>query len=362
MPPKRNNHYVPQFYLRLFGTSPALIHLYNIRTNKLISNASIKHQCYVRRFYGKDEVIENALADLEARSSAIIRNVINSGRLPPTNAPDRRDLLRFVAIQWLRTKSHADLSNQFVESMIRKAYEEHPDENNPYLDFVRSHVDDTVIVSMAFADMVIASLDDLEFHLVHSGIHRTFVTSDAPVVIYNQYNQSIHIIGMLGTVNRGILLFVPLSPHYLLLLYDRGIYSPTTSGDWTQYPTDKDIENLNLLQFVFADENVYFNGMLTAPTIDILAKKANEPRSHRRIVSEVFEEEGNSAKSQLIAGHPEIPNLRLTLSFLQIRRSARKVPYRVRISDRYRKELPDLAYNPPFHGTKVFRPKRDKPK
>lgn len=83
MAEKKNQHYVPRRYLRNFlpGEKKAIC-LYNLPSKKARSNASIKHQCSVPYFYGKDLVIENALQDLEGEVARIIRDIIRTGTVP----------------------------------------------------------------------------------------------------------------------------------------------------------------------------------------------------------------------------------------------------------------------------------------
>jgi hypothetical protein len=359
---KVNQHYVPQFYLRLFGVNSKIIHLYNIRKKLYVPTADIRHQCYKRRFYGKDELIENKLALMEGRWSGVIREVVRNGELPAKDSSVRRNLLEFVAIQRLRTKSAVDDQNQTVKSIVDTLDTEYP-KSNDFIDRLRDGIADPVLLTLGMTDAIIRSIDDLEFHLVYSGAHRTFITSDAPVVIYNLYNQSIRILGMEGTASRGIILFLPLSPHYILILYDPGIYTMLgQNSGTTQYATDKDIDALNLLQVVFADESVYFNDGISQEKVDSLAKRSIRYRKARRIITEILDEVGGSKGSDVIATHHSLPDLQLNLSFIRIKRSARKIPYSMRVNDRYRKAIPEIGDIPPFHGPKIFQSRKEKRK
>jgi len=54
---KNNQHFVPQFYLRIFSGGERRIGLYGVDSGLLVPLASIKHQCYRHHFYGKNERI-----------------------------------------------------------------------------------------------------------------------------------------------------------------------------------------------------------------------------------------------------------------------------------------------------------------
>ena len=351
---KNNHHYVPQFYLRLFGINDKYIHLYNLKNKLHISEADIKHQCYKRKFYGKNDIVENALAEIEQDCSITIKEVIASKKLPLRNNPQYNHLLEFVAIQWLRTKSIVEEQTQTIESIARVVGNDFSEE---FLDRLKNPEINLVLVSLSMAGIIERAIDDLEFHLVFSGAHRGFVTSDNPVVRYNLYNQSLSTIGMDGAVSKGIIFFLPLSPHYLLLLYDPGIYKLHNTGEVTYYANDKDIDYINLLQFTFANENIYFNDYVSKTAIDLLAKKSLQFRKGKRVDTKIFDEEGDPERSSLLVTKNIIPNLHLDLSFLKIKSSARKIPYEMRINNSYRKDIPELGYEPPFSGPKLFKPR-----
>jgi len=57
---KRNQHFVPQFFLRNFGTEK-FISSYLIQGKRFINNVSIRGQCQKSYLYGREPDIENAL-------------------------------------------------------------------------------------------------------------------------------------------------------------------------------------------------------------------------------------------------------------------------------------------------------------
>src|SRR5436853_90242 len=70
----KNQHFVPQFYFRLFTGGENRIHLLNKKDSRIIRNASIKGQCAKHRFYGSDE-IERWLCLLEGQQSVALREI-----------------------------------------------------------------------------------------------------------------------------------------------------------------------------------------------------------------------------------------------------------------------------------------------
>lgn len=67
MPEKKKQHYVPQFYMRLFSDENDRFAVFNIGLKKTIYPVPYNHQCYENYYYGKDGVWENRLSDMEKK-------------------------------------------------------------------------------------------------------------------------------------------------------------------------------------------------------------------------------------------------------------------------------------------------------
>jgi len=72
---KTNHHFVPQFYLRNFSENGGSICLVNIEKMIEVEQASIKNQCYRRKFYGSDNKLEDAFAQFEDEVVPLIRGL-----------------------------------------------------------------------------------------------------------------------------------------------------------------------------------------------------------------------------------------------------------------------------------------------
>jgi hypothetical protein len=82
-PKKKNQHYVPRFYLKNFSDSDKrTINLFNVKNQECRLGASLKNQCYEPYFYDKEGGIEDVLGWLEDKASKIIRNIILTETLP----------------------------------------------------------------------------------------------------------------------------------------------------------------------------------------------------------------------------------------------------------------------------------------
>ena len=65
MAEKKNHHFVPQSYQRLFSNDGKGIGVYNIKKNLLINQSSIKNTMSKNYFYSKNQNVEDALAEIE---------------------------------------------------------------------------------------------------------------------------------------------------------------------------------------------------------------------------------------------------------------------------------------------------------
>jgi len=79
MTTKKNQHFVPKFYLRNFSyeMNNKEIGIYNINTGFSYNKAPIKGQAYKSYFYGKDNDVEDKLSKAEGFTSFIFKKIRN---------------------------------------------------------------------------------------------------------------------------------------------------------------------------------------------------------------------------------------------------------------------------------------------
>ncbi|NLO82232.1 MAG: DUF4238 domain-containing protein [Clostridiales bacterium] len=96
---KVRHHYVPKFYLRNFSNNDKSIGMFINRNKRYIKHASIKEQACKEYLYGKEQTIEDALMNIENKASVIIKNIINSSKLPQKETEDYHFLLMYILLQ-----------------------------------------------------------------------------------------------------------------------------------------------------------------------------------------------------------------------------------------------------------------------
>ena len=77
MKKKKNQHYVPKFYLRNFSNNGKNIGLFMPDKDVYRNNASIKSVAYSHFLYGEDGIVEDLLSEIESKWAIMIRKIIN---------------------------------------------------------------------------------------------------------------------------------------------------------------------------------------------------------------------------------------------------------------------------------------------
>lgn len=349
---KRKHHYVPRFYLEVFRSAPRRIHIYNLPRHQAIPNASLRDQCYKHRFYGTTDDLEENLAIIECHVAPVLKAIREQRVLPSPESEEYQLLFAFVALQLLRTTAAAARINTSVDKMTKQVFSRDPRLEGIDIESVRFGYDYPVLLSLSHLPAMLYSISDLKAHLILAS-ENSFITSDNPVCKYNQYCEAAREVGVTGALSRGLLLFLPLSPGVHLLLYDGSVYKVGDLRSNITSASDEDVELLNMMQVISASENVYFSDWQQAKGLEQLARKAARYRDSDsvRVLEYGAEKDENYSLLHLFE---RTPNLGLNLSFLSIRRNARRVPLYERVRN-YRKPfpMPDRPGPPYLRGRTV---------
>ena len=274
MPENKKHHYVPKFYLKRFSNNKKSICLWNIRYKRKAVHASLKDQCYKDFFYGKkDNTLEILLSNLEGHASRILRNIDQHNRLPPTWHLDHKILSLFVIIQLFRTSRTVDeintMVNQLKDSIVQNKPPSARIDGYTEREF-RNKIEDFVgklpefCVGVAFDDRAQRAISSLKSKLLINRTRTEFVTSDQPVILYNQLLGFMSSsFGMPGSraalASKGIQIFFPISPTKLLLLYDHNSYRVgRIIGRRLQVKREQEVIDINTLQMCSADKKYLF--------------------------------------------------------------------------------------------------------
>lgn len=325
MPANKKHHYVPRFYLRAFTDDGCSLALYNFKQQRVIANANLKNQCYRDYMYGKHGVHESNLAAMEGILAQVFKRVLASQVLPSPWSPDHENLCVLTLLQSARTAYAADAMDDFTDGMWKKVLEKDPSVSPEMLSKVR-------IVSTDPANLAVATMlrryhliMDLDYRLLKAHEGSDFITSDNPVVLYNQLLEFEAFGSKTGLVAKGLQIFLPLSPKYMLMFFDRDVYIPTPRDQMVlAVPGISDMAQLNSLQVASALENVYFVNTKRANIYSLADGAKRFRRSTKMKVFSLPERETTTGSSQIIGSSREDVRTQLGLTFLRISKPAKR--------------------------------------
>ncbi|GAG83607.1 unnamed protein product, partial [marine sediment metagenome] len=182
--------------------------------------------------------------------------------------------------------------------------------------------------SLGTALKIVPVAFDLEFKLLFNKTNIPFITSDNPVIKYNQFLEYKKVYGgITGLAVKGIQILLPLNPYFYIVFYDQGVYK---IGNKKQRVVEinniRDINSLNLLQFINANENLYFNKDINQIYLDSLSKQGIKFRREKKVnVNEyISNNKFDDQKSSLIVSYAEDIKINLNLSFIKLLKKAKR--------------------------------------
>jgi len=292
MASNKNQHYVPQCYLKQFSdeNSTASINIFNIDREKFINCSPIKSQCSKSYFYGDDLELEKALQPIEGRYSGIIREITSAG-YKLTN--DHREFLIFFwRLQYMRTEAASKRSVEMADGMGEVAGIEPKS--------FKMEMKEAVQLSMKNFVEERFLLDDLKVCLIKNKTKIDFITSDDPAVLTNKW----HITdertagSNFGLGSAGILFLLPLTPDILCIGFDPHVYSIPHKNGWVHVKSEREIILFNEHQFLNSRANIFFkNKKSQKQLLDLFTPiKHSRPKSRHVIKYAVLDEEVEGGK------------------------------------------------------------------
>jgi hypothetical protein len=180
-------------------------------------------------------------------------------------------------------------------------------------------------ISLSQAPQLAATLSDLAMRLVVAAPDTPFVTSDNPVFKYNSFCEGVAWSGVVGAGCSGLQIFLPLAPSHLLMLFDTKVYATgQRSGDAISKATHSDIRALNVLQGVSAHRNLYSNLADEANLRSVVGAGKRHRGANRPVTIEAVND--RDSRESLVHQYERMPTLKLQLSFIAVRRRARRIP------------------------------------
>ncbi|MNJ86504.1 hypothetical protein D3C87_40040 [compost metagenome] len=328
---KKKQHYVPVFYLKNFSIelNKKEIGIFNTKSQEYIKAGPLKNQGYKKFFYGRDGVMEDWLSKIEGDLTKCIRTILTTKMIPVKNSLDHVDLIAFVAITDIRNPISIGLISERNEIMKASILEIDPSADTTELIPDTTH-EENVELSFSNVKLIVKICGDLDFKLIINKTETPFITSDVPVVRYNQFlERNNWQYGKAGFGNIGLQIFIPLSPSISIIFYDPKIYNiGNKRHHYLDITREDDIDQLNLLQILNCKNNLFFNEGISENYISELFIVSKQFKKANQAVSSIHDlhEEGSNGSRLLRMGTTEC-EIDLNIKGMTVNSGASKVKF-----------------------------------
>lgn len=281
MAEKKNQHYVPQAYLRNFSVDKKNLWILNLKTHtsyfgpirtEKTYHGPIKTQASLSYFYTKNIEVEDNLSYVEMDGIKVM-NMLLDDSYRKLNDFEFASLSKYMILQLARTKTMADNIACFLNDQLRHKFIE-----QRHIEYLDNHLlfkfDYPSLFGLHFYLNNMLSFFDLEMKVIEIGasVKEYFVTSDNPVCVFNPYYQQRF--GCCSYVNLyqvGLIVYFPISPTKAIFLYDASVYQVGNSTCGVVVLCLKqDVDSLNSMIAISDKNNIFY-----AHEKDILSVKIN---------------------------------------------------------------------------------------
>lgn len=294
MPEKKNQHFVPAFYLRMFSIKDRKdsIRLFNIETKKFIPYAKISKQASKPYYYGSDLRVENWLGKNETIFGRLIKKFGRGEMIDRFNAQtsifknstytlteEFTSLLYFITV--------TDFRNPIRKKQMEGMYDKYTikfKDNKKFLEQINQAKEHSTVFPLFFVERITQLMADLHYKIIINNTAIPFITSDYPVAIYNQWMVSRLKRNGGGYGSIGFQCFVPISDRCCIVVYDVDAYNVGKLDQSVFYlGVQSDVNKLNLLQYLNSYANMYGNERMEEGYILKLGERAKRfSRQHQK--------------------------------------------------------------------------------
>lgn len=272
----KNQHYVPESYLKTFTHNGKQIWVFDKTERKSfqcsISNIACEHNFYdiPKDIMPKNtdaKIVEKTLQEIDNNLLKTIEQLLQSiEREKVFEAALKPQIAYFIYMQMLRTRRSRDRNKKIVENAMKhitKSWSPLVQKIMPDINPDDYDVDIKIDEKMSWSLQAKLMFDEehlneainiLTRHIWLVGISDTkhpFYTSDNPAVIESHKRYS-------GIASEGIEIAIPLSPKHILILGDRRAFREYESSDCKSMPcSDENVKHYNCLQVCQSYRQIY---------------------------------------------------------------------------------------------------------
>jgi len=264
MSKRKNHHYVPRFYLKRFSSNGEgkTIGLYNYKSKIFIPNAPIKHQASKDFLYGKSDETETDLAKLETAIAKLFYYWTEEKILipPPNDSKAFSAIKRFILYQIYRTPKAGSEALEHLNDAFQKFIPFiDPENSDKFKNLKIVHEEATLLMLLKSAEKE-HLLNYLDCKFIVNLSELSFITSDSPVILYNQYmEKSGNYLGATGLPCKGLQIFYPIHPRLMICFYDPNVYKCGNTANCTSTNDIDEIHQFNVMQYLNSDNQLFFD-------------------------------------------------------------------------------------------------------
>ena len=318
-------HFIPQFYMKRFALSESDGHyrLFRIATGAFNRRASIRGHAWETDFYGT-EGLDDVLKPIESNAARIIERAHVDNVLPKKGTSEFDYLVYFVASLKGRTKKAAEELSAFMGAGIKNIMLQDSRLRESMKDGSVRLTDSQVGSTVAALQSAVHARN-LGCKILRNPSAHPFVSSDSPVVSYNQFAEYRKIdFGATGFGWKGLQMFLPIGPNAMLMFYDDKMYKVGNRKDIEVGVSVADVFVLNRLQIANAEDLIYGSDGLDESYVREQLQSVQSLRDRQRF--EISTHETDDPLSMLQVQKGKDIRINLSLSFAKMTDRARSEP------------------------------------
>ena len=254
---------------------------------KHVHNASIKEIACREYAYGEDLTTEIYLSKMETKWAIIAKSIIDDNDIDDNTDLTYNDLLLFISLSMTRTAKIADMYNEFMSyfenefNAIKQSGRELAFDEEEF--FKERQTPNKIPMEIATDSVDI--LNDLIPLIIKNNTNRYFITTDNPVTLYNQLYVTRKYRVNYGTYAVGLQIFITLSPHICLCLFDPLVYNVKLSTDFTvEINSISQINEINKMIAMNSYKCLFYNNLMDRSYIQKLASYKKKPSSNIKVL------------------------------------------------------------------------------
>lgn len=236
---------------------------------------------------------------------------------PPPETNGFKLLKRFILYQAFRTpKSGNDMMERLNQGMKTFVEEFKPNLWESFKDETLVH-ENPVLLGLFHSIEHEHLLDYLECKFLVNLSLLPFITSDSPVIFYNQLmEQANNYVGATGFVVKGLQIFYPIHPRLMICFYDPIVYDFGKGNEnCSSTESIEEVHQLNGLQLANCKSQLFFDDLISEEYVIELCKHFEEYRGTSKNINRII----NQGNRKLFLTSSEDVHIDLNLDFIKVK-------------------------------------------